>query len=85
MLDKLPPSIDYKVAIYFQRHVTWRIFKLRLFKERRLPLKITDVIGSGLPTLFLGRPLADSTTTRSMAAKGKNKEKKNTKSLKSVN
>lgn len=25
------------------------------------------VIGSGLPTLFLGRPLADSTTTRSMA------------------
>lgn len=28
---------------------------------------MTDVIGSGFPTLFLGRPLADSTTTRNMA------------------
>lgn len=28
---------------------------------------MTDVIGSGFPTFFLGRPLADSTTTRNMA------------------
>lgn len=34
------------------------------------------VIGSGLPTLFLGRPLADSTTTRSMARRVLKKKKK---------
>lgn len=31
-----------------------------------LPLNITLVTGSGLPIFFLGRPLADSTTTRNM-------------------
>lgn len=36
-------------------------------KSKDLPLNMTDVIGSGFPSFFLGRPLADSTTTRNMA------------------
>lgn len=31
-----------------------------------LPLNTTEVMGSGLPSFFLGRAEADSTTTRSM-------------------
>lgn len=49
---------------------------------RHSPLKITDVIGSGLPTFFLGRFLADSTTTRNMAANYP--KEKGEKKLKSV-
>lgn len=56
---------------------------LQILLERHLPLKTTVVIGSGLPTFFLGRFLAASTTTRNMATKTKinESEKPNGKSL----
>lgn len=35
-------------------------------KREDLPLKTTPAIGSGSPSVFLGIPLADSTTTFNM-------------------
>lgn len=56
------------------QHTAGRV-KVIVILKNFSPLKITEAIGSGLPSFFLGIPLADSIITRSMLIEVPKKKK----------